>query len=162
MEIGCGAGYGSVLAAKKGAKHVVATDINPAAVLNTKLNCELHKVENQVTVVQSDLFEKVKGKFTTIYWNHPFITAPEEYQFENIVERAILDPGYTLLAEFIRDAPSYLAPGGRVLVGLADVGGLDYFRKLAKDYGFIEREILREIGLEGNNIEVTLHELTLT
>lgn len=159
LEIGCGAGYGSILAIKNGAKRVLATDISPAALENTKLNCELHKVEDKIEVIESNLFENVEGKFSTIYWNHPFITAPEDYEFENIVEKAIFDPGYKLLKRFVSEAGNYLASGGRVLIGLADVGGLEYFRELAKENGFNEEEILRKVGYEGNKIEVTLHEL---
>jgi methylase of polypeptide subunit release factors len=160
LEIGCGAGYGSVFAAKKGARRVVATDINPAAIENTRLNCELHKVEDRVEVIGSDLFTNIQGTYSTIYWNHPFITAPEGYVFANVVERAIFDPGYKLLHSFVSNARQFLAPNGRVLVGLADVGGLDYFRELANQYGYLEKELLREVGVEGNQIEVTLHELT--
>jgi release factor glutamine methyltransferase len=161
LEIGCGAGYGSILAIKHGAKHVVATDINPSALENTRLNCERHKVEDKIEIIESDLFSNVHGKYSTTYWNHPFITAPEDYKFDNIVERAVFDPGYKLLKRFLSESAQYLAEGGRVLVGLADVGGLDYFRQLAEQYGFYEKEILRETGVEGNEIEVTLHELRL-
>ncbi len=159
LEIGCGAGYGAILAVKRGAKHAVATDINPAATENTKLNCALHKLESRIDVIESDLFSNIKGEYSTIYWNHPFITAPKGYVFENIIERAIFDPGYELLSDFISTADKYLRANGRVLIGLADVGGLDYFRQLATQNGFSEKEVLREVGIEGNEIEVTLHEL---
>lgn len=161
LEIGSGAGYGSILIAKRGAKKVVSTDINPAAVENTRLNVQQHGLTDQIEVIQSDLFENVTGTFSTIYWNHPFITAPDDYEYSNIVERAIFDPGYHQLKRFLDEARNHLAPGGRILVGLADVGGLDYFRKLADEFGYTEREVIREKGIEGNEIEVTLHELVL-
>jgi release factor glutamine methyltransferase len=159
LEIGCGAGYGSILALKNGAKHVVATDINPAAIENARLNTKLHKVEDKIEIIESDLFENVKGKYSTIYWNHPFITVPDGYVFENIIERAIFDPGYKLLDKFLDEARDYLISNGRVLIGLADVGGLDYFRELVERYRYSEKEILREGGIEGNKIQITLHEL---
>src|SRR3989344_4199139 len=123
--------------------------------------CELHRVEDKIEVIESDLFSNIKGKFSTIYWNHPFITAPEDYKLKNVIEKAIFDPGYQLLNSFINSASKYLVPSGSVLIGLADVGGLDYFRQLAKEHGFSEKEILRETGIEGNRIEITLHELKI-
>lgn len=161
LDIGCGAGYGAILAVKNGAEHATATDINLHALENAELNCKLHKVENKVTVIESDLFSNIKEKYSTIYWNHPFITAPKDYKFENIIEKAIFDPGYKLLEKFIKQASKYLSKDGRVLVGLADVGGLDSFRTLAKQNSFSEKEILRQTGVEGNEIEITLHELKL-
>lgn len=161
LEIGCGAGYGAILASLHGAVEVVATDINPAAVSNTRLNVALHDIEDRVTVIESDLFAQVDGHFSTIYWNHPFITAPPDFQYDSIVERAIFDPGYEQLVTFLDIARSYLLPGGRVLLGLADVGGLDYFRMKAHEFGYTEVELVRKPGVEGNTIEVTLHELRL-
>lgn len=161
LDIGCGAGYDAVLAIKNGAKKVVAVDINPNAVFNTKLNIQLHKVEEKVEVIVSDLFSNVEGKFTTIYWNHPFITAPEDFNFDNIVERAIFDPGYKLLEKFIIESHKYLEINGRLLLGLADVGGLDYFFELAKVNNYNVREVISEPGIEGNEIVLKLYELKL-
>merc|ERR1711962_641183 len=76
LEVGCGAGYTSVLVALTSEKcSVWATDINQAAVENTKFNCKQHGVENKVKAVVADVFnndEIIGRKFDMIYWNLPW------------------------------------------------------------------------------------------
>lgn len=70
LELGCGTGMISTLAAKKWAM-VVASDINPAAIENAKLNAEKNDVELQP--VLSDLFEKLPHQiFDYILINPPY------------------------------------------------------------------------------------------
>ncbi len=67
LELGCGCGIISILAAKKGAK-VTATDINTTAL-------DRNATDNQVQmdIVFSDLFENLKGKtFDFIIINPPY------------------------------------------------------------------------------------------
>ena len=72
LEIGPGIGAGLVFAKLSGAKEVYGVDINPVAVLNSKLNAELHNTEVKIT--QGDVLSTFsKGKsFDYIYWNVPF------------------------------------------------------------------------------------------
>lgn len=74
LEIGPGTGVASVFAALRGAKHVTAIDINPAAVKNTKENARLNGVKEKLTVMAGDMYEPLakNSKFDTIYWNTPF------------------------------------------------------------------------------------------
>lgn len=70
LEIGCGSGILSIIAAKKGAE-VTAIDINESAVLATRKNA----IDNRVTIttLKSDLFEQLKGlKFDIVIINPPF------------------------------------------------------------------------------------------
>lgn len=70
LELGCGTGMISTLAAKKGAL-VTATDINPAAIENVELNA----VKNGVTLqsILSDLFEGISQQvFDYIIINPPY------------------------------------------------------------------------------------------
>jgi release factor glutamine methyltransferase len=53
LEVGCGTGVSAALA---GCPRVVASDINPAAVYNTRLNAERHRCAGNVKAIQSDLF----------------------------------------------------------------------------------------------------------
>ena len=68
LEIGCGSGVLSLFATFQGAKKVVAVDINPNAIENTKANFQKYNLKN-FEVFESDVFEKVRGKFDTINFN---------------------------------------------------------------------------------------------
>lgn len=70
LELGCGTGMISTLAAKKGAK-VVASDINPSAIENVRLNAEKNGVI--LEPIFSDLFEKIPQQiFDYIIINPPY------------------------------------------------------------------------------------------
>lgn len=70
LELGCGTGIISVYAAQKGAI-VTASDINPAAITNVKLNAKRNKVS--IKVIQSDLFENIEPlPFDFVLINPPY------------------------------------------------------------------------------------------
>lgn len=70
LELGCGTGLISVLAAQKGAV-VTSSDINPKAVENVGLNALNNDVE--ISAIESDLFQNLKGKnFDFIVINPPY------------------------------------------------------------------------------------------
>lgn len=70
LELGCGTGMISTLAAKKGAI-TTATDINPAAIENVKLNAKNNEVV--VSAILSDLFVSVPPQiFDFIIINPPY------------------------------------------------------------------------------------------
>ncbi|MBL4710023.1 MAG: methyltransferase [Flavobacteriales bacterium] len=70
LELGCGTGMISTLAAKKGAK-VLASDINPAAIENVGLNATKNAVK--LELILSDLFEKISQQtFDYIIINPPY------------------------------------------------------------------------------------------
>ncbi|MEP7255235.1 MAG: HemK2/MTQ2 family protein methyltransferase [Ferruginibacter sp.] len=70
LELGCGSGLISIVAAKNGAK-VTATDINPVAVEFLKKNSRQNKVE--LEIIQSDLFKNIpKQPFNIIAINPPY------------------------------------------------------------------------------------------
>lgn len=108
LDLGCGSGIGAIFCAGQ-AREVVAVDISPAAVRNTKENCERLGIAN-VSVAQSDMFANVEGQFDLILANPPYIAADfadDEAQFATSVRYLPI-----LFAEVHR----YLAPGGRLLV----------------------------------------------
>lgn len=70
LELGCGTGIISVLAAKKNAR-VVASDINPTAIENAKLNATKNEVA--ITTYFSDLFVDIpQQQFDFIIINPPY------------------------------------------------------------------------------------------
>lgn len=71
LEIGCGVGIVSIIAALRYKNHVLATDINPMAIEIAKKNAELHGVADRVDCREGSLFEPIQSKkrFDQIYWN---------------------------------------------------------------------------------------------
>jgi 2-polyprenyl-3-methyl-5-hydroxy-6-metoxy-1,4-benzoquinol methylase len=69
-----GTGYYSLLSIylKKKYKHqITATDIDPNAIISSKLNCEKNNVN--IELIVSDLFENINDKkFDIIFWNLPY------------------------------------------------------------------------------------------
>jgi methylase of polypeptide subunit release factors len=108
LDLGCGSGVASVFCAPK-ASEIVAIDISAAAVRNTQENCRRFQCDN-VTVLQSDMFAKVSGKFDLILANPPYIAA----DFKNEEEQFATSVRYlpTLFAE----AGARLNSDGRLLV----------------------------------------------
>jgi release factor glutamine methyltransferase len=79
LEVGCGAGLLSILAAKSGAV-VTALDINPKAVEATKTN----NIQNStnITVIETNLFQNISQTFDFIIVNPPFFKKNPSHQWE--------------------------------------------------------------------------------
>jgi release factor glutamine methyltransferase len=139
LEIGCGTGVIAVSAALAGCQRVVAADVNPAAVANAAANAALFGVDAVVEPVHSDLFAGLPAgsKFDVIYWHSNNAWAPPHLEV-NFHELAYVDPGYATHRRFLATAPDFLAPGGRILVGVssrADRTALDELAQ-ARGLGF--------------------------
>jgi 16S rRNA (guanine1207-N2)-methyltransferase len=72
LDIGCGYGYLSVLAAKKFSCSITATDNNAAAIDTCKFNLTKHGVEHQV--IAANCARGIKDKFDLVLCNPPFHT----------------------------------------------------------------------------------------
>lgn len=76
LELGCGTGLISIVAAKKGAR-VIACDLNLKAVENCKLNAMANATDIQV--YHSDLFQKLPNqKFDWVVINPPYYARSPE------------------------------------------------------------------------------------
>ncbi|MCX6803993.1 MAG: methyltransferase [Candidatus Diapherotrites archaeon] len=118
LEIGCGTGVISLFACVRGAKEVVAVDINPDAVKNTGENLFFHGFGRKSKCLKSDLFSALKGeKFDTIFWNMPFHCGKKENL--TMLQRAIVDPEYKSFEKFAKGVKKHLLPNGRVLIGFS-------------------------------------------
>lgn len=123
LEIGCGAGVISILAALNGARRVVATDINPSAVANTVANARLHRVDALLDVRVGDVFGALRPKeeFDLIFWNAPFIATSTSG--EDFLELAVFDPEYRGIRSYLTEGPRHLTAGGRLMLGFSSTSG---------------------------------------
>lgn len=134
LEIGPGMGAISVMAALRGARQVVAIDINPDAVANTNINAKRHGVSDIVRCLEGDVFDPLSRgvKFDTIFWNIPFVYIEDDYQYRSVLEKAAFDPGYRLTERFLGQVKDWLAPDGRVFVGFGEFGDAEKLRRFAQ------------------------------
>ncbi|AJF61030.1 TPA: methyltransferase [Candidatus Woesearchaeota archaeon] len=112
LDMGTGSGIQAIAAAKN-ARGVIAADINPEAVNQTRLTAEIEKLKN-IKAVESDLFEKVpKKKFDLICFNPPYL--PKE---KNIDDIALFSArrGTGTTTKFLDSAADYLKKDGIILL----------------------------------------------
>ena len=78
LDMGTGSGVCAVFAARR-ARHVVAVDINSAAVKCAALNADLNHLTHRIECRHGNLFEAVGDeKFDVVFFNPPFLQgAPE-------------------------------------------------------------------------------------
>ena len=82
LDIGCGIGViGLTLAYFTPSLKVCLTDVNTRALSLCSANAKSLKLSQRVTILQSDIYEKIEGKFTSIVSNPP-IRAGKKVTYE--------------------------------------------------------------------------------
>jgi len=121
LDMGTGSGVCALFAARH-ARHVVAVDINPAAVRCAAINARLNHLEDRIDVRHGDLFAPVAGeRFDLVCFNPPFLRgAPvsdrdRAWRSTDVAER------------FAAGLSSHLKPGGTALVVLSTFGNAQLF-----------------------------------
>ena len=147
LEIGTGIGVIAIFAAFYGANQVVATDINHAAVANTKENIKRHQVEQFVEVRCGDMFEPLEKteKFDLIFTCLPYSFADKNMEL-SMLERGSFDPEYNSYRRFIVEGSRYLKPNGRIMFGFSrELGQLNAIERIANEAGYEIQEIHQEL-----------------
>jgi release factor glutamine methyltransferase len=152
LEIGTGTGIVAVFCALEGAT-VVATDINPAAVRNARLNAELHRLN--ISVRQGNLFDPIESheKFDFVFWIHPFHNW--SVPVGDVLLRAGFDHNYECLKGYIRQAKAYLSDHGKLLLGTGDHADVETIAAVAEENGYsitILKEAEMPLEKEGTNL----------
>jgi methylase of polypeptide subunit release factors len=159
LEIGCGTGIFSVLAALQGADFVCAIDINPDAVANTIENAALHGVSDKVIVVKGDMFSPLEKTdlFDIIFFNIPF--CHRESKELSMLARSLYDPEHDLLHRYFKKGKQHLKANGRMILGYSTThGDIKLMHEWAKKYKW-EVTLLSKIGDESQDfITVEMYE----
>jgi len=135
MDIGTGTGALALLLAKRGLKHVVATDTNPRAVACAKDNIKRFDATMQISIEQTNLFPTARAGL--IVCNPPWLPGKPS----SLLEQAVYDPDQQMLKGFLQGARQHLTPGGQVWLILSD---------LAEHLGLRTREdLLKQFDLAG-------------
>lgn len=118
-------------------ERVVATDLDPRALACAQENINRLKVEDEVEVVQADLFPP--GRAGVVVCNPPWVPAKPS----SPLEHAVYDPGGRMLRGFLGGLADHLEPDGEGWLILSD---------LAEHLGLRTRDELRTLfassGLE--------------
>ena len=127
FDIGTGTGVLAAVLAKRGVKHVIATDQDPRALACARQNMARLGLAGRVEVVEADLFPP--GRAPLIVCNPPWLPA----RANSPLEHAIYDPESRMLLGFLNGLAAHLEPGGEGWLILSD---------LAEHLGLRSRETL--------------------
>jgi release factor glutamine methyltransferase len=112
LDMGTGTGIQAITAAKN-AKNVIAVDINPEAITQSKLQADIDKIKN-IKFIVSDLFEKVpKVKFDLIIFNPPYL--PKHKHVDDV---ALVSGkrGVDTTIRFLDSVNNFLKTNGKILL----------------------------------------------
>jgi len=140
LDMGTGSGIQAVTAAsKKEVTHVLAVDINPAALIAAEKRAHINNVQAKIDFLHSDLFENVKGMYDWILFNTPYL--PSEGDADE-ASWAGGETGGEIIRRFLGEAPGFLEDGGSVLMIYSSLSGLT-----DADFNNYCFTLLEEIGL---------------
>ena len=110
LEIGCGSGINLETARKEGvnAKNILGSDINSEAVDHCK--------KLGFKVINSDLFDKLEGKFDLIVFNPPYLPEDESEPLESRIETNGGKKGNEVVVRFLKQAKNHLSKNGKIMI----------------------------------------------
>lgn len=145
LEIGTGSGLTAILNAKRNpSNQITATDINPEALECAKKNANANGATG-ICFLNSDLFQKIGGKFNYIIFNPPYPPTSEEEKLEGPINRAFDGgkDGRETLDRFLNEFEKYLEPNGTILLVQSSLNSSEKTLATLQGKGFATR-ILEE------------------
>ena len=115
FDIGTGTGVLAAVLARRGIRHIVATDQDPRALSCARANLARLGLAAQVEVVQADLFPE--GRAALIVCNPPWVPARPS----SPLEHAVFDPESRMLRGFLNGLAAHLESGGEGWLILSDL-----------------------------------------
>ncbi len=129
LEVGTGSGIISREIATLA--DVVATDINPHAVLCAR--------RAGIEVVRTDLVRGLRCAFDLILFNPPYLPTGPEERMNDWLEYALDggESGRSVIERFALTIDEVLAPEGRILLLISSLTGLSEVQALFSDHGYV-------------------------
>jgi SAM-dependent methyltransferase len=115
FDIGTGTGVLAAILARRGVRHVVATDQDPRALACARDNLTRLGLQTAVEVVRADLFPP--GRAPLVVCNPPWLPARPS----SPLEHAIYDEDSRMLRGYLAGLAEHLAPGGEGWLVLSDL-----------------------------------------
>jgi release factor glutamine methyltransferase len=138
LDMGTGCGILSVIAAKIAAK-IIAVDINPYAIESAKKNAEMNSIIGEIDFRKGDLFKPIKEneRFNLILFNSPYLPSEPDEE-KSWISKAWSGgkDGRQIIDRFIKDAPNYLLPKGRILLVQSSLSNIKKTLETLKNLDF--------------------------
>ena len=115
FDVGTGTGVLAALLAKRGVRHIVATDLDARALSCARDNLQRLGLDQQVELMQADLFPERRADL--VVCNPPWLPGRPS----SSIEYAIYDPDSRMLRAFLAGVAAHLAPGGEAWLILSDL-----------------------------------------
>lgn len=132
IDVGTGSGILSIGAVLLGAKHVLALDLDPVAVSSARENASLNRMDEQITVKESDLLGLLNGNGGEDLG----IKLPVNIIVANILAEIIL--------LFIDDVYQALEPGGVYIASGIYKNKVEIVQQALEDSGFDIEDVCRD------------------
>lgn len=150
LDLCTGSGCIIISIAKQVPVRAFASDISRQALLTAEENRKLHGVS--VEFMESDLFEKIEGRFDVIVSNPPYIPSgeiqslmPEVKDFEPLAALDGKEDGLWFYKRIIEEASGHLKSGGYLMFEI----GYDQGEKVSgfmQSHGYQKINILRDLA----------------
>lgn len=140
FDIGTGTGVLAAVLARRGIKHIVATDQDARAINCAHENLKRLGLAEQIKVVQADLFPE--GRAALIVCNPPWVPARPS----SPLEHAVFDPESRMLLGFLNGLAGHLEAGGEGWLILSDLAEHLGLRTRAGLLAAIEMAGLKVLG----------------
>ena len=137
LEMGTGSGLIAAEIAK--ITRIIATDINPHAVISAR--------DAGVEVVRTDLFAGIRGPFDLVLFNPPYLPTQPEERMDDWLEYALDggESGRAVIARFAAEAGRVLAPGGRILLLISSLTGLSEVSDVFTRHGYTAEVVAQQV-----------------
>ncbi len=143
LDVCTGCGVIAVFSAYKGAKKVVAVDINPDSVKTARENARRHGFSKIIDVKLSNMFEAIseEEKFDVVTANLPF----RNKKASDLVEASQWDTSLQANKHFFANVGKYLKLNGRIYIAQANYGAVEEIKQFANKSGFSIKKIGEKI-----------------
>ena len=138
LDMGCGSGILSLIAASAGA-FVTAVDINPVAVSSARENARRNNLYNRIRFLDSNLFgSHPEEQFDYILFNPPFYLGKPH----DVRDMAWLGgDDYAIIRDFMADAPRFLKRDARIIMILSSDMQIHKVLELFRAHNFLVERV---------------------
>ena len=135
LDMGTGSGILAKSALNSKASSVASADINPEA---------KDHLPKEIRFIESDLFSNISDSYDLIIFNPPYLPEDQREPQDSKLATTAGKRGDEIILEFIKQAPNYLNPNGKILLLLSSLTPLDKINKLFKKLNFSKKVIAKK------------------